>query len=376
MADAVLFPGTEMEVFEKYPGSRRLDHPNFTDVGKTTFATMGVISEFQEGECDDPESMVVNSMVKVEVGGVESDFIPIFFHPKAQYWDGQDGVLATDFDPEVGFKKAFMSFRAGDEVVVMLKEGVPVAVLGFADGKPRVGENIFKVTWEKWNGESHFSHIQSEAQADIPPRESDGGTDWSEYGEIDVVPNGPDGVDLGLALELSKLCETAVASYGSGGLPHSTYTHYLQYQEYLIQLGGKAYIFQIMDIWEYVVDPFGATSWHYYGISIYVLGAVDKKDLIESTKELGEVNSSLSARDIRDGVYSGPGGVPPYLTYPGFKSQLNPGYGFVDPASSYYNIMFPGSWTGENITKGSTIKIYVRPHTKEEMQAAGLWPEG
>ena len=139
MADNVIFPGTEMEVFEKYPDSRRLDHSNFGDVAKTTFAK-GIISDFK---VDDPTDIAgtIYSLVKVTGDWGESEFIPIFFNPKKAYWDGT-GVLATDFDEETGaFKRAWMSFRGDDEVAVMLKEGVPVAIMGFADGVPRIGEN-------------------------------------------------------------------------------------------------------------------------------------------------------------------------------------------------------------------------------------------
>ena len=38
-----------------------------------------------------------------------------------------------------------MSFRCDDEVVVMLKDGEPAAVVGFADGVPRIGENLIRI---------------------------------------------------------------------------------------------------------------------------------------------------------------------------------------------------------------------------------------
>ena len=41
-----------------------------------------------------------------------------------------------------------MSFRCGDEVIVMLQDGVPVAVLGHADGVPRVGEDLIMFCWK------------------------------------------------------------------------------------------------------------------------------------------------------------------------------------------------------------------------------------
>lgn len=140
MAESVKLPGTEMEVYEKYPLSRRLDHPDFADVCKTTYAK-GVITDFKKTN-DDP--ITVESMVKVSGDFGGSDYIPIFYHPKAKYWD-DPSIKATDFDEKTGaFKKAWMSFRCDDEVAVMLKEDKPVAVIGFTDGIPREGEDILK----------------------------------------------------------------------------------------------------------------------------------------------------------------------------------------------------------------------------------------
>lgn len=174
--DKVLLPGTEIEIKDKYgteeaPG-KRLDFPNFGEVCKVTYAK-GIITDFEKVQ-DDP--IQVKSLVKVEVEGVgESEFIPILFHPKKQYWDDPlpqpPGALAMAFNadgeyterryegpgyerelimerksgvPFPNFEKAWMSFRCGDEVAVMLKKGVPVAVLAYTDRVPRIGENIIK----------------------------------------------------------------------------------------------------------------------------------------------------------------------------------------------------------------------------------------
>lgn len=181
---AIMFPGTLMEVFEKYPDSRRLDHPNFGDVSKTTFAK-GVITDFNK-IADDP--FEVESMVKVDVGG--EAWLPLFYHPKVEYWDGEE-VLAQDFDEEKGcFKRAWQSFRCGDEVAVMLQAGIPVAVVGFADGKPRIGEDIVKVIAPHSDGTQRFFHLQmSKINAD------------GIYGELDIEKKGPDGLELGLTEE-------------------------------------------------------------------------------------------------------------------------------------------------------------------------------
>ena len=239
--DAVKFPGTDMNLVDLPERSLRLDHPTFGDVYKTTFAK-GVITEFQG-----PVSNI-QSMVKVEVAGDESNFIPLFYHPKEKYWDDEEGGgLAQDFDETNGyFKKARMSFQSGDEVAVMLQAGVPVAVVGFADGVPRIGENAVKISWEKWNGEPHFAYFKAAIL-----KESYGiGSGGSALGEIDTEPPGPDDSDLGLLTEAFLLCETAEDSHiisnpSSFGNPWIVQTTYYKYHEYLIRLGGKAIIFQI-----------------------------------------------------------------------------------------------------------------------------------
>ena len=65
-----------LSVFEKYPDSFRLDHADFPEVCRTTFA-LGVISDFKQ-IANDP--IQVSPLVKVKIEGMEeSDFIPLFF---------------------------------------------------------------------------------------------------------------------------------------------------------------------------------------------------------------------------------------------------------------------------------------------------------
>ena len=169
-----------LEATEKYPKSFRLNHPNFGDVYRTTYAK-GVIGDGGDGSdsffVTSSIPVQVKSMVRVEgdAWGV-SEFIPLFYHPKAGYWNdlppsGSWGpstrlipnivstwdhfnfyydrpfeAVATDYK-EGYFERAWMSFRCGDEVIVMLQNGVPVAVIGHADGFPRVGEDLIRFCW-------------------------------------------------------------------------------------------------------------------------------------------------------------------------------------------------------------------------------------
>src|SRR5208337_4791137 len=202
-----------LAVLETNLNSWRLNHNDVRDVGQITYAK-GVITDFNQVS-DDP--IQVSSLLKVQVEGLsESDYIPLFYHPKAKFWDCVDFVLSSPpwvpgggfgVEPNPGptgsyyfvpaqtfhpladkaavvpvwtpgittppesttpnpgsddakitapisdsyFEKAWMSFRVGDEVKVMIQappdggDPVPIAVLGFADGVPRIGEILFKM---------------------------------------------------------------------------------------------------------------------------------------------------------------------------------------------------------------------------------------
>ena len=170
MADAAL------TVFEKYPDSWRIDQPDSGDVSKTTYAK-GVISDVQKDR-DDP--MTATAQVKVTGDFGESDWLPLFFHPKAQYWDPDSQKFNQG--PNY-FERAWMSFRGDDEVAVMLKEGTPVAVIAFADGVPRLGEAILEVKAIK----KFYWHV------------------WQSVQYPD--DNGPDGKPLQLKLKAEKINE-------------------------------------------------------------------------------------------------------------------------------------------------------------------------
>ena len=211
MADKVLLPNTDIEIIEKYLPGRRADFPDFGSVCKTSFSK-GVITDFKV-TADDP--ITVESMVKVTGDFGESEYIPLFYHPKEKFWDDEtadEPVLATDFDEKTGaFKRAWQSFRGDDEVVVMLKEGVPVAVLGHADGVPRIGENILK--WEPkadkeaW-GDDYLHYLKMDRQGRVGAWSNGAGNSHSTpYHQEDVAINaekGPDDFDLKLVKEIEQ----------------------------------------------------------------------------------------------------------------------------------------------------------------------------
>lgn len=172
----------ELRIWEKHPGERRIDHPDFPDVQETTFAK-GVITDFQLVSTD---PFRVKPLVKVRIGEQEFDpYIPLFYKPKAGYWeDGEVG--AQDYDQESrAYKQAWQSFRCGDEVVVLLKKGKPQMVLGFYDNYPRIGEDVVK--WIPYGGDPpEYGRVSQRTN----PR------NWGHYN----FPNdiGPDGKPLHL----------------------------------------------------------------------------------------------------------------------------------------------------------------------------------
>ena len=107
----------DFTAIEKRPGSFRLNLADFGVVSKTTFAK-GTVSDFQKVQ-DDP--IQVQSLAKVKGAWGESDFIPLFWCPKKQYWD-LTSHQAQDFNQaNLYYENAWMSFRGGDEVIVLLE---------------------------------------------------------------------------------------------------------------------------------------------------------------------------------------------------------------------------------------------------------------
>jgi hypothetical protein len=181
---------TEFEYFERYPGSWRMDHPHFKDVAQTTFAK-GVITDFQKIS-DDP--IEVLPLVKVDNG---EDWLPLFYHPRSGYWsDDQHESLEYNQDQKY-YEKAWMSFRCGDEVILMLREGKPYAVLGFADGIPRVGEDKVYFSFDP-PPEYDYENFT------IGMNRDPSGIRGKIYKHDDTDPKGPDGFPLGLTLECEK----------------------------------------------------------------------------------------------------------------------------------------------------------------------------
>jgi hypothetical protein len=174
-----------------------LNHADFQETTKTIYAK-GTITEWEEPTQEDP-LQVRKCKVAWEDG--ETEFLPIFFRPKLDFWDDPDnGILSQDFDEEVNdYKMAWMSFRADDEVVIVINDQTPEAVIGFADGKPKIGEAVIKIVDQVGKSENFPIKVK-------PALYTIGGEITLNATDEDF--KGPDGFDL-------KLEEESVTVLGS-----------------------------------------------------------------------------------------------------------------------------------------------------------------
>ena len=443
----------DLSIFEKYLNSFRIDHPDFGDVSKTTYAK-GVISDFK---VDDPTDLVgtIHSQVKATGNFGESDWIPLFYHPKAEYWDDLSGKpLATAFNKGGSyFEKAWMSFRGGDEVAVMLKEGVPVAVLGFADGGPRIGEDIVQCKYKNGRGGEHFFYFRSSSNDRFL-----GLTNPSSDNEYDVELNGPKDELLNLKTEVKPIVAfnqqvntplhntTESKNYlPDGSLVYSQYAgsnaNYFIH-EFRIPVGPILHIIQVLSelIDTKMVDN---TGWAYAGggkppgysfsnqtiytnvyatrtvethavntLDMYIQTAIFTKERYEMPPKhiadvIGAINNTTpwwykyedfqdnyglmsklfyvdtdrgSERDPRmvmsgtkwltGPYYNSDGSLMDTYQGPHHSTPWNTagGYAPADEYDSWFWEKYGPDWT--------TAKFMVRPHTKKELQAAGMWPQG
>ena len=370
----------DLTAIEKRPKSFRLNLADAKVVYENTEAK-GTITEFQKDDSN-PSVVKVKSMIKVQVEGYgESDYIPLWFCPQKKYWDTSEGADdAQDFNQDgMYYENAWMSFRGGDEVKVLMQyddsgNPTPKAVMGFFDNIPLVGENSIKLFIQDFDG-------GNKRNVYLPLNTG-----------INVSPDpekGPDGISLNLTKEVLRFTDIA-GDYGEESYtpPDPDHTEswisssvgHGQYIEWLIELGGLAYILQVFNSTLTIVgvtghfikfDSVGALYSHTYAtgsayseMNAAMLVAPNNKELIDNIKA-AKPSYNLDALNQQFGS-QGYG-----ADYPGFSVSIrSPAFSYsiypLDPYSDY--------GTGKGIANGASIKIYQSPHTKEELQAAGLWP--
>lgn len=386
----------------------RLDHADFEDVSRTIYA-VGTVTDVEK-DADDP--MTAKSRVKVKIGdGDPSGFIPIFFHPKNLYWDGPGGIKATDYDvDEKLFKRAWMSFRYGDEVAVLLRADPtnvlePYAAVAFADGVPRIGENCLKITYP------NTSVIKA-----LPP------------GAYPAGDTGPDGLDLKLVTDCERLVEGETVAQITFTIPVSCGDTYGNFNQNIYQLGRW---FWILTFTRYLwfADVYAKNyNWIYrylipIGPILFVLRTNTRKTDLGSGFSAPYVYSSsneqegpqlpgygseedaqaacnaeqaiLAAATTHEPLYTPQtiwGGVstPDEVIIQGAITlfQVYAAINNEDAQAAARNLSqwppagFIAQWNGLGAAIGFDdvaeaqldLGIKVRPHTKAELQAADMWP--
>lgn len=200
----------DANVIEKYPDSFRINHPDLGNVIKTAYVK-GVITKFQaRGDLGVTDPLVVKELCSVETDLGSFQNIPIFYHPKRSWCTEQNlwgqKEEAVEGQPIPTIRGGALSFWEGAEVMVQMKEGTPVAVLGHYRKPPSLPFNFFKVSGPSnpWPPESKagYPRVEPLIVQTEPVDKSDSEED-------------PDGFDLGLTEEIPKLRHTAHPSGGA-----------------------------------------------------------------------------------------------------------------------------------------------------------------
>ena len=422
----------DLTYFQKYPKadedqsgvkSIRLDHPNWGDVLRTVYAK-GVITDFELVENEDGSGMTdpltVVSRVKVQIGDEdESDFIPLFFNPKAQYWntlseeddtpETTETKQATYFNQEGKyFEKAWMSFRGGDEVVVLMRateddtELKPFAVVGFADGVPRIGEHIVKVEYttlhylddeEFWSyygppnagwvylpnwshyveylPEDHFRYLRMQEHQDCHSDDK-----YKYYGNIDEEKLGPDDVDLVLTKEITNAINDSgneITTYTAG---YVTWVLSISknYTRYVIPVGPILYLVEYL--WQYVIGEGtgpGGYPGHHHTKRGTIVEVIVQTGLNSLKNYEAAINTNTKTPIQRHNDYYD-------YSWDYEWSEVIDGFYMQESLEClkyvFYNFNYAViPYISEAIPDMGNLKFYVRPHTKEELIAADMWPK-
>jgi hypothetical protein len=166
---------------------------------------------------------------------------------------------------------------------------------------------------------------------------------------------GPDNLDLKLVQEVPLICD--IYREWSG----NNITTGLYFKEWMFIIGPKL-IIVTYHITSYSGDI--PSGWGQAVIAIYI--ALATKDNIEAAVAQGAAHTGLNDADLYTISQSGP----ELWGLPGFYKQSD---ALVSGETGNLNPLW---FTYPSPPKNNFFNsIYVRPHTKEELQAAGMWPE-
>jgi hypothetical protein len=398
----------------------RINFQDFQDVGQVTFG-LGTISDFKQVQTD---PFQVAPLVKVTGSWGESDWIPLFYTPKKLYWDdpvhtaqdiNPDALLENPDPADFWYYKAWMSFRGGDQVKVGLLKGVPVFVIAFADGVPRIGEDILKLICTAKEAPFYTSGPQSPRYYQL-----------SKTNHYANQENGPDGLDLKLVqkaelhLGISETVTTynqfSIACFTPETAPPNGVTFiewtvgtltwqivvwtvrigpilYAIYGIYIKTVGQPVYYYYENEtefedsVCNWAQNQIGApansgldlspppcegTFYQNESIAPPQIVAIMIKAGIYSEDLLNQVIDSINSGSPRTAYVNWKS--PPYL--PDWWSQA--------PAALFYqtnltDLMGAG---GDKLYPLATSDVdndyqwLFRPHTKDELQTASMWPPG
>jgi hypothetical protein len=388
---------SDLAINAKGENNLSLDHPNFGDVYLTTYQK-GIITDVLKIG-DDP--IAVQSLVKVESSTfVYGGYIPIWYRPKPQYW----GANATDLsEDQQSYLTAWRSFRVGDGVVVMCRNGIPYSVVGFEDRVPRIGEEMLKI--QANNITQYYSMTQGTAQdvatgpdgvllnllKEVTPFNQDTSEEVTDYTWV-YISSIPINMNYGTGFPIQCTgggCRRAERVY-------SKYTTYHYY--YIISIGAILYAIRItrtkIESFNYhvflVTTPEGDWQAMYDcnpGPPLPTL-MMDDGSLENGTTHPGfavgpngdpepeitehvmfQVSAGVYTQDLVDQIEENPAGLP----WGPAEENNNPAYdGMLFWQDGMPINQYPGDYGNQHFQW--PIQLFTRPHTKEELQEAGLWP--
>jgi hypothetical protein len=262
-----------VETRSLYEGSYRKDHTNFGEVYETTYE-VGKVTAFGQEKTD---PLTLDETMTVEIGEAEHSGIPIFYHCKKGWYSEDSGALLENG----ALRHGSLAFTNDKQVKVMFQRAAPVAVIGYADNKPRHCLNIIKMQITDYGGNKHTYHYRV--------------TDQSLYAGRNVAALDQNGEEI-------QCSRKGMIVAGQREIQFGTVIYYLG--DHLVVLGPFMWMIQI-----YAIGlPLPLTG------QLWVSMAPYSKDLYDSTIALGAEKES----QFPSAIFMP---LPTQRYYPGFTVQ-------------------------------------------------------